>query len=367
MAVGGLGRDPERGRDLLGLQAASEHADDPRLPLGQPRRPLESRHLLPGRVQDRRHRVGVEASGVASCASRPPPVRAAAARGRAAAPSSRSRRRRPPARRAGSGAPPRRSRGGSPSRRGAHGGLRRRCERRQERRARENALGVIRVEPHLLPLVRVQRPGLLPDPRVTATRPRSWTSAARRSATTPGSSIRQRSAAARPTPPRPRSDPPDTARSDRRSCPSPRARDRAPPPRATSGGRGSRESVSSQTEACASEARILGVVDEAGSHFRVEGMPCALAGEADDAFLAPEQPLECGIHREMDDPHRQRDLVAFRAAQGPWPSQRSNRWAKRPPDRRGRPSPSASIPATSHVAVRCGRISRAILGNRRAT
>ena len=54
---------PERPRDLLGLQAAAEHADDPGLALGQPRGPLESWHLLPGRGQDGGHRVAIEPSG----------------------------------------------------------------------------------------------------------------------------------------------------------------------------------------------------------------------------------------------------------------------------------------------------------------
>ena len=41
-----------------------------------------------------------------------------------------------------------------------------RRERRQELRAREDALGVVGVEPHLLDLVRRQRPGFLPDPHI---------------------------------------------------------------------------------------------------------------------------------------------------------------------------------------------------------
>ena len=71
-----------------------------------------------------------------------------------------------------------------------------RRERRQELRAREDPLGVVRVEPHLLPLIRGQRPRLLPDPRVD--RDPSEVVDERRAPKrgTPASSIRQRRAAA---------------------------------------------------------------------------------------------------------------------------------------------------------------------------
>ena len=61
------------------------------------------------------------------------------------------------------------------------------------------------------------------------------------------------------------------------------------------------------------------MVEEAGGDVRVEGMPRAVSDQAHDAFLAPEQALEGGVDRKMDDPHRQRDLIALRAAQRSMP------------------------------------------------
>ena len=63
VAVGGLGRDPERARDLLGLQAAGEQADDLGLALGQPRRPLDPRA--------RRCPAASSTAATASASSRP--------------------------------------------------------------------------------------------------------------------------------------------------------------------------------------------------------------------------------------------------------------------------------------------------------
>ena len=109
------------------------------------------------------------------------------------------------------------------------------------------------------------------------------------------------------------------------------------------------------------------MVGEAGGDLRVEGVPRAVSDEAHDAFLASEQALEGGIDGEMDDPHRQRDPIAFRAAQRAVAVPALEPVREEAFHRPERPNPSASIPATSHVAVRCGRISRAILGSRRAT
>ena len=55
---------PRRARDLLGLQPARQHPDDLGLALGQSGRPLEARRRLPGRLDHRRHRVGVEPPGL---------------------------------------------------------------------------------------------------------------------------------------------------------------------------------------------------------------------------------------------------------------------------------------------------------------
>ena len=60
----------------------------------------------------------------------------------------------------------------------------------------------------------------------------------------------------------------------------------------------------------------LGVAGEAGGHLRVERMARALANQTHDALLAPEQALEGGVDGEMDDPHRQRDLLTLRPPEG---------------------------------------------------
>ena len=64
MAVRGLGGDPERARDLLGLQAAREQSDDLGLALGQPRGPRNLRRPMPGRVQYCGDAVAVQPAGV---------------------------------------------------------------------------------------------------------------------------------------------------------------------------------------------------------------------------------------------------------------------------------------------------------------
>jgi hypothetical protein len=56
----------------------------------------------------------------------------------------------------------------------------------------------------------------------------------------------------------------------------------------------------------------LGVVGEACGDLRVERMPRAVPNEAHDPLLVSEQALEGGIDGEMDDPHRQRDLLTLR-------------------------------------------------------
>ena len=190
------------------------------------------------------------------------------------------------------------------------------CERRQELRAREDSLGVIGMEPHLLPLIRVQRSGLLPDPR--GDRDPSEVVDERR--------VSKRSDAGfvHPAALRRRC---GELRHGRRVTRQIRRdqigevahrRERAI----------ERLALEKQRRTWLAGERLLpdrgvlvpgedlpGMVGEAGGDLRVEGVPGTIAGQPHDAFLASEQALEGGIHREMDDPHRQRDLVAFRAAQ----------------------------------------------------
>ena len=55
--------DSETPGDLLGLEAAGEHAEDLGFALGQPGSALQSRHPLPCRLHHGGDRVGVEAAG----------------------------------------------------------------------------------------------------------------------------------------------------------------------------------------------------------------------------------------------------------------------------------------------------------------
>jgi hypothetical protein len=59
---------------------------------------------------------------------------------------------------------------------------------------------------------------------------------------------------------------------------------------------------------------VAGIVGEAGGDLRVEPASRVLADEAHGMLLAPEQALEGGVDGDVDDPHRQRDLFALRAA-----------------------------------------------------
>ena len=126
------------------------------LALGQPGGPLDPRRRAgrPPRCTAADH-VGVEPPGAGLLAEGlRRPLRRQRARGAAAARSSRGRRRR--RRAAGPAAAARRrpTRGGSRSRRGARGGRAATgASVGEERRTGEDPLGVIRVQPHLLPLV----------------------------------------------------------------------------------------------------------------------------------------------------------------------------------------------------------------------
>ena len=62
VAIGGLDRDAQHARDLLGLQAACEQRDDLDLAIGQPGRAVDPRRALPGGLQHRGHGVRVEPS-----------------------------------------------------------------------------------------------------------------------------------------------------------------------------------------------------------------------------------------------------------------------------------------------------------------
>jgi hypothetical protein len=68
--------------------------------------------------------------------------------------------------------------------------------------------------------------------------------------------------------------------------------------------------------------------------------------------LASEHALESGVHRDVDDPHRQRELLALRAAERSMAVPALQQVGEEPRTAGDIPSPSASIP---HAAARCGR------------
>ena len=221
-------------------------------------------------------------------------------------------------------------------------GARDRRERRQERRAREDALGVVGVQPHLLPLVRASadpasaRSEGGPRPargRGRAPRAGSWRRPPHRS----GNAAPPRS----PAPPRRPSDRTGRARSDRRSRRSPPARDRSPRPPASTGGCGSQASVSSQADASLVEREDLARHRRRGRRRPRGSNACpARSRTTRTARLSPPS---------MRWKAASRATCTIRIASGisspfarpsqPLPSQRSVRWTKRSRTGGGRPEP----------------------------
>ena len=225
---------------------------------------------------------------------------------------------------------------------------------------------MVRMEPDLLPLVGGQRPRLLPDPRPRPRRGRDRgpgpRAAARSSPRRPGGTARPR------PPPAPRRRAEWPARyGEIRSAKSPivaSARSSASP-ESICGVPGSREGTPPTADAPRPGVRISRRIPPEAGDRRVDRGPRARA-RGDGVLLAAEHAAETP---------RPRRHAAIRSAAG---SPRPRRGAAGPcrPSvgevgeqfrRVGcRPIPSASILATSHVAVRCGRCSRAILGRPRA-
>ena len=145
-----------------------QHGDDLGLALGQAGRPLQPRGALPGRLDDRRDRIGVEPSR-RSPRGRAPSAARSAGSGVAVGPRLGHRLigvgRGQDAGRQGELRPRRAAVVAGTVEALVVGSCDRR-ERRQERRAGEDALGLVGVQPDLLPLIRGQRRRLLPDPRV---------------------------------------------------------------------------------------------------------------------------------------------------------------------------------------------------------
>jgi hypothetical protein len=188
-----------------------------------------------------------------------------------------------------------------------------RRQRRQELRAREHPLGVVGVKPHPLPLIRAQRPPLLPDTRIDCD---------------PSEVVDERRASKRhdagfvdPATPRRRRGQLRHARGVTRQIrrhqigevahrgePAIERLALEPQPRM----RLARERLLPHRRLALEREDPLGIAGETGGHLRVERMARPLADEAHDALLTPEQALERGIHGDVDDPHRQRDLLTLR-------------------------------------------------------
>jgi hypothetical protein len=163
-ASNGLDRDPEPPRDLLGLQAASEQGKDLGLALGQPRRPLHSWDALPGGLQHSGDGVGVQPSGTdlpaeglsGLCGRERRPVGPRLGHGVVGVGGGEQARRLREIRGGGSAVV---ARAIQPLVVEAGHGYQ--CG--QERRAGEDALGVVGVQPDPFPVVRRERRRLLPD------------------------------------------------------------------------------------------------------------------------------------------------------------------------------------------------------------
>ena len=191
-----------------------------------------------------------------------------------------------------------------------------RGECRQERRAREAALGVVRVQPHLLQLVGAQRARLLPDPRVDRD---------------PSEVVDEAGA-----PDRGRARGVDPATPGGLGCKLGDARRMTGEVRRDQIGEAAHRGEPAVERVALEHQRRRGLhgesfvpcgaavverkdrgaaLDQAGRHLGVEGVAGALADDAHRMRDAPEVELEGGVGGHVDDPHRQRDLLVLSSPQ----------------------------------------------------
>ena len=180
-----------------------------------------------------------------------------------------------------------------------------RGERRQERRTREAALGVVRVQPHLLQLVGAQRPRFLPDPRVDRD---------------PAEVVDEAGA-----PDRGRARGVDPAAPGGLGCKLGNARRMTGEVRRDQVGEAAHRGEPAVERIALEHQRRRGLhgqnlvprraavveckdrgaaLDQAGRHLGVEGVAGALADDAHRMLEAPEVALEGGVGGHVDDPHR---------------------------------------------------------------
>ena len=172
------------------------------------------------------------------------------------------------------------------------------------------------MQAHLLPLIRRQRPGLLPDPRVD----RDPTEVVEK----PRPPDRRHTQRVDPAEPRRRGgelgDAGGVAGEVRRDEVGevPHRRKRAIESLRLQHERRGRlqgEDLFPRRGALLEREDLRSLVHETGSHLRVEGVPGALAHEARGVLRAAEKTLEGGVCRDVDDPHRHGDLPALGPAQ----------------------------------------------------
>ena len=242
-----------------------------------------------------------------------------------------------------------------------------RSERGEERRATEDALGVVGVQPDPLPLAGRERALLLPD---RAQGPRRGPRRGRAPHGAPPSpalprtrtAVRLRSRGPR----RPRSARQGMARRGRRSRPSPRARGRSPGPRASTRGAGSQARACSHTDGSSSIARISSTSSTNRAAITGSRALPARSPTTRAASSAPPSTRWTSMSRATWAIRIASGISSPLAPGAPFPSQRSSTCANSSPIEAGSPSLSISIRATSRQAMSTRGITRAALGTLRA-
>jgi hypothetical protein len=92
-----------------------------------------------------------------------------------------------------------------------------------------------------------------------------------------------------------------------------------------------------------------GIVGEAGHHSRIQPMARVLAHDARGVLLASQHLLEGGVRGNVDDPHRQRDLLPFCGADRVLPVPARHEVGEQTPHRRGKADPVGQhLPHLAH-------------------
>ena len=203
----------------------------------------------------------------------------------------------------------------------------------------------------------------------TATRPTSWTIAARRR---PPSSGRRRGRTAGrrapPAPPRPTSDRPGRATRGRRSRPSPRAPGRSRLPAASVAGPARAASISSQAERARVEREDRRPASSASWVAIAGSNACPARSRMTRAAWSSPPSRRWNAASRATWTMRSGSGISSPAspAGSPLPSQRSVRWTNSRAPTAGSPSRSVSICATSHRAAMWRRWPRSARGSRPA-